>query len=166
MPESDQPATVRTLDEWGWSPLQREAALEGLRTSRNLAAACARAGISIRMLRERQRGDADFAAESAAARDEWVAQLAHATVADALHGFRLTRTTRRRIEGADGLEVVEEVEQEHLDNTLRIAVLARLDPATWARKDGAVDITTGGKPLRRLIVEVDDDDDPEPEPAT
>lgn len=150
-----------TLDSWGWSPLQRSAVLEALHTARNLRVACDKAGVSLSAHAARARGDEEYAAEVAKARDAYVCALADATQRDALDGYKLKRTTRRLVEGE--MQTVEEVEQEHVDNTLRVAVLARLAPETWGRKDGALDITTGGKPLKRLIVEVDDDD-PEPDP--
>lgn len=151
-----------TLDQFGWTAAQRARVLEGLRTERNMRLACNNAGLSIAMLRQRQKADEPFAQECAAVRDEYLDELEQATKRDAVDGFKLKRTTRRKGESGD-LEVVEEVEQEHIDNTLRIAVLARLRPETWGKKDQALQLPTN-RAVKRLIVELDDEPETPPEP--
>lgn len=150
-----------TLDAFGWTARQRAAVLDGLRTERNMRLACENTGLSVAGLRRRQKDDPEFAQDCAAVRDEYLDELEQATKRDAADGFKLKRTTRRKGESGE-MEVVEEVEQEHIDNTLRIAVLARLRPDTWGRKDNALKIPTGRR-AQRLIVELDDEPETEPE---
>ena len=126
-----------------------------MRTARNLRVAADAAGLSLAMLQRRRRVDAEFAAQWAEARDEYVLELGSVTRHDAVHGYVETRTTRRAVEGG-GLEVVEEVEQTRIDNSLRLAVLARLAPEEWGKRD-QIDLHVGGANVKQLVVDMDSD---------
>jgi len=157
-----QGSSDATLDDWGWTAKQREAALEGLRCERNLGLAVVHAGISVASLRRRQLADPEFAKDCAAARDDYLDALEAVVKGHALEGYTTKRTTRRPVESNDGLVVVEEVEQEHVDTTLAVSVLGRLRPAVWAKKDGDSTLESlTGRAIKRLVVDMEPDPESE-----
>lgn len=161
-----------TLDGFGWSSGQYQAVLDALREVQNLNEAAERAGLSMSSLVRRRDHDETFRAAWAESRNAYVAALGEVAKSRALHGYTETRTTRRRPDPEttgelddDGLELVEVQDMHKHDNALLMSVLARLDPATWGKKDGALD-DLSGRPIKRLIVEMGEDEttDTQPEP--